>query len=364
MNLIIRKPAIIFVITLLLCSCSNIDQQSDTNNSGGSREETEITETNKIINGFVNEQIAFPLEPEWFLSSVDWLDEYKLIIITGKNVKEIDGNHYYKKTYILDIHDNTKNLIYDGEFLGDAYNTSVVFLDDGNIGICSPTKFLIFSPTSFKLVKESKFKNIEPKAFPDGNRISYRNPDGLFLAQINNQENKMLIDSNNVILGPELSNDKIFYVNILNHNVHLNIYDLINKKNTKYTVVDETNKIDPEIGQLLLSPDHNKVLVKLRLAHGELNSIISILDISNGSIQIIDANFPTIEDLSQNEILYYNIEKNVQLTLLDIYSKDKSIITPEFLQIDSARFSPSQKFIAYIGKLKDSRERMLFIAHN
>lgn len=349
-----KKPKIlsvvlILIIAIVLSSCIKSNSKPATSSN------------EQLINGFVNKHIRISLEPEYNLESVNWIDENKLLLISEKNMSGNDI-HEYKKIYVFNISDNSKELIYNGEFFGDAYNTQIIKLENGNLGIRSFETFLIFDPSTFKLIKEFKNINSDYQIFPDGNRICYMTPEGIYISEISNPKSFTIIDSYEYIIGPKLLNNKVLYCKIFSNEAQLHTYNPSNKKKDQIKVLKDTVTLDPETGNIFIFSNENRILVQIRIAEDQYKFINRIINLNNSTVTTVEGDNLSIEDVSGNQILFRDINQDPQLNVLDVKTNQKLTITPSYRLIESAKFSPTQKSIVYIGIPTDTNERMLFIA--
>ncbi|MFZ2539107.1 MAG: hypothetical protein WAX04_09430, partial [Oscillospiraceae bacterium] len=148
----------------------------------------------EIINKYITDKIPFQLDTGFDIESIHWLGEDSLLVILEK-LDDSDGSvRELKRLYVYNIPNNTKRLLYNGEFQGDSDSNQIKKAGKGNIGLEVIDRLFVFNISSMKLVDEIKFPvdTLEVNVSSDCRSLVFKTIEGIYLSDIKNNNPKLI----------------------------------------------------------------------------------------------------------------------------------------------------------------------------
>lgn len=363
-----KKCLLLSIITILIFLVSCTSKELDSPQKTITASETIETE------GYILENIDFPVIPNFNLKCLKWIDDDKLVIIMNdfSPSSSTSFDDIKNRVYYFDIKNNNINLIYEGKFPGDNWNIQLKRPNDKDILLQGMNKALCIDSQTLKLKDLIIFPDnaFEGDISFDGKQIAYINEKGLYKDSIMATSPVLLFKNNlNEKVQRRPSRPLWSYNNI---NFCYLVISGDNSNDIVFTSPNGQSKQEYRFNDLTYGwwfKDNQKFTAFSAGASFGLTPIIKVINTLNGKTQDfkkagnIEIECPPYMDT----ILYKqtDIEKKqdiypTRLVLFDVITNIEEIVTPDFFDISSSEISPSGT-IAFIGRQKPQEKKSIFI---
>lgn len=364
-----KKLWLVFIFILLFAASCSINPAS---NSDPELDKNPVPEESVIMQT-ENYEVK---KVEFFISGfkpiqVKWLDDENIAV----HLVEDPQTNRVERTYVYNLKNKHHNLIFEGTFLGDGdWSMKVKQLLDGNFLLEGSKRALEIEKESFQLKEIISYPEGAYEGAISHNRrqLLYNKEEGLYLHALNSSSSQdtalYKYDDEKEIrpIEPRWSFDdkKIAYTLFHRKDLSLNeiiIFDPVNKKQKAYNVGKAAAgwwfQDNIRFVVYTSSPWHPPVITVIDTDKDQAQEYEKTGEIS------IDS--PPYGD----QILYLHMDSEIKngyfmdrIVNFNVATNKDDVVTPDFLNIRSASFSPSGNEVLFIANINPGEPLSIYIA--